>query len=68
MQDELVYQFSFTLEQARVLWECVQTAPMPRSRTDSVAASFMEQLNAQSTAYNERVKASANGHAAETVQ
>lgn len=61
MPDEVNYQFTFTGEQARALWDCIQTAPVPRGRTDALAASFVEQLNAQSAAIAAANQSKANG-------
>ena len=56
------YQFTFTPDDAKLLWICIQRAPLPREATDGLAATFMQQLDEQNQKIMAENRAKANGH------
>lgn len=58
-----MYQFRFTVEQTHALWSCIQNAPLPRALTDSLAAEFRGQVEAQNREREAEAAAKVNGQA-----
>jgi hypothetical protein len=48
--EQVIYQFRFSTEEVRALWQCIQLAPVPRGATDGLAAAFQAQLDEQNKA------------------
>jgi hypothetical protein len=57
MPEPVVYQFTFTSDEVKMLWLCIQRAPLPREATDGVAAAFMRQLDEQNARLLAQTKA-----------
>lgn len=62
------YTMTFTPDQAAMLWQCIQSAALPRAATDDLAVAFRTQIEQQNREREAQARAQSNGHDEQSTQ